>query len=85
MYEILSEAVADYSDAHFDLGEPSLLELIKLRMFERGLSQNALSKLLGISESRISEILSGKCEPTYRQAREMSRKLDIDPGIVLGI
>ena len=35
-YEILSEAVADYSDAHFDLGEPSLLELIKLRMFERG-------------------------------------------------
>lgn len=84
-YEILSEQVVEYSNAHFDLGTPSLVDLIKLRMYERGLSQASLSKMLGVSESRISEILSGKCDPTYKQAREMSRRLDIDPAVVLGV
>ena len=36
--ELLSNLVADYSDAHFALGEPSLIEVLKLRMYEMGLS-----------------------------------------------
>lgn len=83
--ELLSGLVADYSDEHYSIGEPNLIDIMKLRMYEMGLSQLALSKLLGINPSRICEYLSGKREPTLKQARIISRKLNIDPAIVLGI
>ncbi len=82
---LLSNLVADYSEEHFAIGTPSLVELIRLRMFEMGLTQKALAQLLGISPARMSEIMSGKKEPTYHIARDISRKLDIDPSIVLGV
>ena len=45
-----------------------------------------LSELvLGISPSRLSDLLAGKCEPTIKTARTISRKLDIDAAIVLGV
>jgi HTH-type transcriptional regulator/antitoxin HigA len=83
--ELLSGLVADYSDEHYSIGEPTLVDMLKLRMYEMGLTQVALSKLLGIAPSRISEYLSGKKEPTLRQARIISTKLNIDPSIVLGV
>lgn len=83
--ELLSNLVADYSEEHFALGEPTLIDVLKLRMFEMGLNQKSLAKLIGVSPSRISEYLSGKCEPTLKVAREISRKLNIDASIVLGV
>lgn len=83
--ELISGLVADYSDEHYSIGEPSLIDMIKLRMYEMGLTQSALSKLLDINPSRICEYLSGKKEPTLKQARVISRKLNIDPAIVLGV
>ena len=82
---LLSDLVADYEETYFTLKKPSLTETMKLRMFERGLNQKSLSELLGVSTSRISEYLTGKSEPTLKIAREISRKLDIDSTIVLGI
>ncbi len=83
--DLLSSLVADYSDEHYSIGDPSLSDVIKLRMYEMGLTQAALSKMLGINPSRICEYLSGKREPTLRQARTISQKLNIDPAIVLGV
>lgn len=83
--ELLSNLVADYSDEHFAMEEPSLIDVIKLRMYEMNLTQNKLSELLNISPSRVSEYLTGKCEPTLKVAREISRKLNIDADIVLGV
>lgn len=34
--ELLSNLVADYSEEHFSLGEPSLVDVLKLRMYEMG-------------------------------------------------
>jgi len=82
---LLSNLVADYSDEHYAIGTPSLVDVIKLRMYEMGLTQVALSKLLGINPARICEYLSGKKEPTLHQARTISQKLNIDPAIVLGV
>ena len=81
--ELLSNLVADYSDEHFAIGEPTLVDVLKLRMYEMGLK--ALSALIGVSPSRLSDYVSGKCEPTLKVAREMSRKLNIDANIVLGV
>lgn len=63
----------------------TLVDVIKLRMYEMGLTQTKLSELLNVSPSRVSEYLSGKCEPTLKVAREISRKLNIDANIVLGV
>lgn len=82
---ILSSLIEEYEEAHFPIGKPSLIEVIKLRMYEMGLNQLALSNLLGISASRVCEFLSGKKQPTLAQAREISQRLNIDPAIVLGV
>lgn len=83
--ELLSNMVADYSDEHYAIGKPALIDIIKLRMYEMGLTQASLGKLLQISPSRISEILSGKSEPTLKMARAISINLNIDANIVLGV
>ena len=58
--ELLSNLVADYSEEHFSLGEPSLVDVLKLRMYEMGLNQKSLSQLIGVSPSRLSDYISGK-------------------------
>lgn len=83
--ELLSNLVADYSEEHFALGEPTLVDVLKLRMYEMGLNQKSLAKLIGVSPSRLSDYISGKCEPTLKVAREISQKLNIDANIVLGV
>lgn len=83
--ELLSNLVADYSEEHFSLGKPTMADVLKLRMVEMGLNQKSLSKLIGVSPSRLSDYISGKCEPTLKIAREISRKLNIDANIVLGV
>lgn len=82
---LLGNLVADYDEEHYPIGEPSLVDMLKLRMYEMGLTQVALSKLLGINPSRISEYLSGKKEPTLSQARLIVERLNIDPATVLGV
>lgn len=82
---ILSELVADFEENHYPIKKPTLVETMKLRMYERGLNQKRLSELLGVSTSRVSEYLSGKSEPPLKTARDISKKLDIDPVIVLGV
>ena len=83
--ELLSELVSEYSEEHFTLGEPSLVDVLKLKMFELGLTQKALAELIGVSPSRLCDYLSGKCEPTLKIAREICRKLDLDANVVLGV
>lgn len=83
--ELLSELVAEYEDIHYPIGKPSLIDIIRLRMYEMGLSQKAIAALLGISEPRMSEIMHGKAEPSLSLARTMSQKLNIDANVVLGV
>jgi HTH-type transcriptional regulator/antitoxin HigA len=82
---LLSNLVADYSEIHFAIGEPALKDVLQLRMFEMGLTQKKMSELLEVSQSRISAFLSGKNEPTLQVGRLMSKRLNIDPAIVLGV
>ena len=82
---LLSNLVADYEDEHYPIKKPTLIDVLKLRMYEMGLTQSSLAALLGMNQSKISEIISGKCEPTLKQARKMSQTLNISPAIVLGI
>lgn len=83
--ELLGNMVADYEEEHYAIEKPSLIDVIKLRMYEMGLTQASLAKLIGVSPSRICDYLNGKSEPTMKVGRELSRKLNISPAIVLGV
>ena len=83
--DLLSDLVADYEEAKYPVKAPDLLEVIKLRMCEMGINQNKLSELLEVSPPRISEYLSGKSEPTLQVARNISRRLNINASVVLGV
>lgn len=81
--DLLSDLVADYEAQHYPVRMPSLPEIIKSSMNEQGLTQVALSKMLGISVSRINEILSGKCNPTFKTAQKLHKTLHIDANLIL--
>ena len=83
--DLLSKLVSEYEDEHYPIKTPSLVDVMKLRMYEMGLSQAKLSELLGVSPSRISDYFTGRSEPTLKVAREISKKLNIDVNIVLGV
>ena len=83
--DLLSKLVSEYEDEHYPIKTPSLVNVMKLRMYEMGLSQAKLSELLGVSPSRISDYFTGRSEPTLKVAREISKKLNIDVNIVLGV
>ena len=82
---LLSNMVADYEEIHYPIGKPTIIDILKLRMYEMGLNQSQLAKLLGVSQSRISEYLSGKSEPTLKIGREICKKLNVPADIVLGV
>lgn len=81
----LSELVSEYEDEHFPIKSPSLIDILKLRMYEMGLNQTKLSELLGVSPSRISDYFAGKCEPTLAVARKINKELNVDANIILGV
>lgn len=83
--DILTDLVVAYEEEHFPVSEPSLSDVMKLRMYEMGLTQKSLAEMLEISPSRVSEIISGKSEPTLGIARNISKKLDITASVVLGL
>lgn len=83
--ELLSNLVSEYEEVYLTVNSPTLPEILRLRMAEMDLNQKGLARLLNVSPSRISEYLNGTSEPTLKVAREMGRKLAIDPHILLGI
>ena len=77
--------VAEYEEIHYPISKPSLIDVIKLRLYEKGINQSKLAEMLGLSNARVSEIMNGKSEPSLKIGRLISQKLDIDPAIVLGL
>ena len=82
---LLSNLVADYDDEHYPIKAPNLISLLRLRMYEMNLTQKSMAQLIGISASRLNEILTGKREPTLKVARAICINLSIDAAIVLGV
>ena len=82
--DILSNLVEEYEEKYYPIEMPTLAEIVKDEMEERGITQKQLAELLGVSPSRISEYMTGKSEPTLKVARLLNKKLDIDADFILG-
>ena len=83
--DMLSALVEEYEEIHFPIEAPSFVAVLKLRMYEMGLTQKKMSEMLNVSQSRISDYLTGRSEPTLKIARDISIKLHIDSSIILGV
>ena len=83
--DALSDLIEEYEDIHYPIGKPSLVDTIKLRLYEMGITQTKLAELLGISPARVSDIMRGKCEPTLKVTRDLCQKLNISPSVALGV
>ena len=83
--DMILDMVEEYEDIHYPIGKPSLVDVIKLRLYEMGINQSKLAEMLGLSNARVSEIMNGKSEPSLKIGRELSRQLNIDPAVVLGV
>ena len=81
----LIEAVDRYEEEAYPIAKPSLVEVIKLRMYELGINKKQLSDMLGISASSVSKYLCGVREPSLSTARKISKGLNISSDIVLGV
>ena len=61
----------------------TLREILEKEMYERKLKQRGLAELLGVHETRLSELLKGKKEMSMDFARKLYNKLNIDPATIL--
>lgn len=83
--DMLSDMVEEYEDIYYPIGTPSLVDVIKLRMYERNLTIDGLADLLGMAKGTVNDLFSGKYEPNLNTGRIISQKLSIDPAVVLGV
>ena len=63
----------------------TLIEMIRYKMFEMNIRQKQLAKILGVSETRISELLAGKRKVTIDLAKKLHTRLNIDAHFILEV
>ena len=82
---VLSDIVIEYEKEYFPIEKPTVGELIADGLVEKSMSQKDLAERLGVSPSRVSDFVSGKSEPSLKQARILCQTLGIQPAVLLGI
>ena len=82
----LSRAIAEYEAAYHPLpGKVSTLltDTIREKMEEKGVDQKQAAKLLGISESRVSDLLNGKRKLNLNIAKRLRDNFGISADLIL--
>lgn len=82
--EVLCVLVEAYEAQHHAVPPGDPIALLRFKMRELALSQNALAKRLSWTSGRVSEVLSGKRELTIRMVRELAAVLGLPAGALLG-
>ncbi len=82
----LSIAVNKYEKTHYTIPIPKTIDgILELQMFEKKLKQKEMAALLGITETKLSEIIHHKRKPNVSFLTAMHRKLKIDGNLLLEI
>ena len=61
----------------------TLVEMLELKMYEHRLKQKELAALLGVSATRLSEVMQGKRKVNMDLAKRLHSVLKIDAGFIL--
>ena len=76
LLELFTLTVLDYEDRRYPIEPPRPAEMLKHLMESNDLKQKDLVPVLG-SSGRVSEILSGKREITWGQAKRLAERFSV--------
>lgn len=82
LLEMMSILVERYEQERYPLRPSKPAQVIQFLMEQRGLGQRDLAKVLG-SKSHVSEILSGKREPSKDQAKKLAEFFHVSPALFI--
>ena len=80
--DILGLIVDEYEKKHYPIEAPDPIEAIKIRMEELELKQVDLINEIG-RKSRVSEVLNRKRKLTVEMIRNLNRRLNLSPGLLI--
>lgn len=77
-------AIQAYEESIYTIPAPSTIEgMVELKMYEYKLNQAKLAEKMGMSKSKVSEILTGKRKPDIPFLKGVYKYLKIDPAFLL--
>ncbi|MDR2205535.1 MAG: helix-turn-helix domain-containing protein [Flavobacteriaceae bacterium] len=82
---LMSDIVMEYEKEHYPIGKPTIAELIELSLSEMGITQKQLATEIGVSPSRINDYVSGRAEPTLKNAGLICKTLNIPAHLMLSV
>lgn len=80
--DILGLLIDEYEKKHYPIEAPDPIEAIKIRMEEMQLKQVDLIDEIG-GKSRVSEVLNKRRKLTIEMIRNLTRKLNLSPGLLI--
>lgn len=80
--DVLGLMIDEYEKKHYPIEAPDPIEAIKIRMEEMHLKQIDLVDAIG-GKSRVSEILNRKRKLTVEMIRNLNKKLNLSPGLLI--
>jgi HTH-type transcriptional regulator / antitoxin HigA len=80
--DILGLIIDEYEKKHYPIDAPDPIEAIKIRMEEMQLKQVDLVDEIG-GKSRVSEVLNRKRKLTVDMIRNLTRRLNLSPGLLI--
>lgn len=80
--DILGLMIDEYEKKHYPIEAPDPIEAIKIRMEEMQLKQIDLVPEIG-GKSRVSEILNKKRKLTVEMIRNLTRRLNLSPELLI--
>jgi HTH-type transcriptional regulator/antitoxin HigA len=79
---LLLVLIKDYEDKHIKIPEVDPIEVIKLKMIERGMKPKDLEPIIG-SKGHVSSVLSGRREITLKMAQRLKNYFHLPAEIFL--
>lgn len=80
----MTKAVQTFEQSFYEIPKINSLEaMLELKMYEMKLNRTMLSEILGIGNSKLSEIMNGKRRPDVTFLKALHHKLGIDAGFLL--
>jgi antitoxin component HigA of HigAB toxin-antitoxin module len=81
--DVLTDLIEQYEADHEPIPDASEADVLRLLMESNGLSQMALARKVGISQSTVSAVLHGTRSLTRDQVITLARFFNVGPGAFL--
>ena len=82
--DVLLTLVEAYESKNHNIPVGDPIDVVRFKMDELGLSQNALAQKVGWTSGRVSEVLNRKRDLTLAMVRSLAAALSISPALLVG-